>query len=453
MNRKPYNQLWLPFVETKSDLFDTQPDADHPMQDVQLMEAVLERGNMFRALAQVERNGGRPGVDGMTVNELRDYLRRDWLSVRQLLLEGRYRPQPVRRVSIPKPTGGMRQLGIPTVLDRLIQQALLQILQPQWDATFSESSYGFRPQRNAHQAVAQAQRHIRVGFTWVVDIDLEKFFDRVNHDKLMQLVTQRLKDRRLLSLIRRYLQAGALVDDAYHASVEGTPQGGPLSPLLANLLLDGLDRELESRGHRFVRYADDCNVYVRSRRAGQRVLQSLTRFLSQRLKLHVNDRKSAVDRPWKRKFLGFSFTRRDFRRKVSLSAIKRLKDRVRDVTKRTRGRSIYHIVQELRRLLRGWWGYYRFTEATYIFKEVDSWIRRRLRCYLWKQWGRRQHRELRKRGVRGELVWNTAKSAHGPWRLSRSPALMYALPWHYFAKLGLPSLYERTLWQPNRRGT
>jgi RNA-directed DNA polymerase len=446
MNRRPYNQLWLSFAEAKGDLFTTVPDADDPMQGVQLMEAALERANMFRALSQVERNGGRPGVDGMTVKELGDYLRNDWPSIRQRLLAGRYRPKPVRRVSIPKPTGGMRQLGIPTVLDRLIQQALLQVLQPDWDATFSDSSFGFRPHRSAHQAVAQAQRHIRDGFTWVVDMDLEKFFDHVNHRQLMHLVSQRIPDRRIVTLIRRYLQAGALVDDAYHASVEGTPQGGPLSPLLANLLLDGLDRELESRGHHFVRYADDCNVYVRSRRAGRRVLESLTRFLSQRFQLQVNSAKSAVDRPWKRKFLGFSFTRRDHRRKVSLSAIKRLKDRVREVTQRTRGRSIRQVVQELGQLLRGWWGYYGFTETLSIFKEVDSWIRRRLRCYLWKQWGRRRHRELRNRGVRGELVWNTVKSAHGPWRLSRSPALMYALPWHYFANLGLPSLYKRTLW-------
>ena len=453
MNRRPYNQFWLGFAEPKPDLFTTQPEPDDPMQEVQLMEAALERGNMFRALAQVERNGGRPGIDGMTVKGLRDYLRANWPTIRQRLLEGRYRPKPVRRILIPKPTGGMRQLGIPTVLDRLIQQALLQILQPEWDATFSEYSFGFRPHRSAHQAIVQAQRHIRTGHTWVVDMDLERFFDRVNHNKLMSLVSQRVKDRRLLTLIRRYLQGGALVDDAYHASIEGVPQGGPLSPLLANLLLDGLDRELESRGHRFVRYADDCNIYVRSRRAGHRVLKSLTRFLSQRLNLQVNEGKSAVDRPWKRKFLGFSFTRRDHRRKVSLSAIKRLKDRVREVTRRTRGRSIRQIVQELRQLLRGWWSYYRFTEVTYLFKEVDSWIRRRLRCYLWKQWGRRRHRELRQRGVLGQLVWNTVKSAHGPWRLSRSPALMYALPWHYFASLGLPSLYKRTLWQPNRRGT
>lgn len=453
MDRRLDRQLWLPFVKTKGDLFETKSNSDHPTKDVHLLEEALERGNMFDALAQVERNGGRPGVDGMTVKELRDYLKGDWPTVRQQLLNGDYRPQPVRRVSIPKATGGMRQLGIPTVLDRLIQQALLQVLQPQWDATFSEASYGFRPQRSAHQAIAQAQRHIRAGYTWVVDMDLEKFFDRVNHDKLLALVSARIKDRRVVTLIRRYLRAGVLVDDAFHASVEGTPQGGPLSPLLANLLLDGLDRELEHRGHRFVRYADDCNVYVRSRRAGQRVLASLTQFLSKFLKLQVNHTKSAVDRPWKRKFLGFSFTRRDFRRKVSLSALNRLRDQVRVITRRTRGRSIYHVVQELRTLIRGWWGYYRFTEATYIFKEVDSWIRRRLRCYVWKQWGRRRHRELRRRGIRGHLTWNTVKSAHGPWRLSRSPALAYALPARYFASLGLPALYERTLWQPNRRGT
>jgi RNA-directed DNA polymerase len=453
VNRKPNRQLWLPFAPAEGDLFDATSDLDDPANDVQLLEQALERGNMFRALAQVERNRGRPGVDGMTVKELRAYLKDAWPDIREHLLTGHYRPQPVRRVSIPKQTGGFRQLGIPTVLDRLIQQALLQVLQPPWDATFSEGSYGFRPERGAHQALSQAQRYVREGFQWVVDIDLEKFFDRVNHDKLLALVEGRIEDCRVVSLIRRYLRAGALVDDAFHASVEGTPQGGPLSPLLANLLLDGLDRELERRGHRFVRYADDCNVYVRSRRAGLRVLASLTQFLSKCLKLKVNAAKSAVGRPWQRKFLGFSFTRGDLRRKISLSSLKCLKDRVRVITRRTRGRKLRQVVQELRTFLRGWLGYYGFTEVTSIFKELDSWIRRRLRCYLWKQWGRRRWRELRERGIRGYLAWDTVKSAHGPWRLSRSPALAFALPGSYFTALGLPKLYERTLWQPNRLGT
>jgi RNA-directed DNA polymerase len=436
----------LPFVQAEDDLFHANPTPDHPTNNVQILEQALERGNMFQALARVEHNGGSPGVDGMTVEELGGYLKEAWPAIRQSLLDGDYRPRPVRRVSIPKPTGGVRHLGVPTVLDRLIQQALLQVLQPQWDPTFSESSFGFRPGRSARQAIAQAQRYIRQGLKWVVDIDLERFFDRVNHDRLISLVEKRTKDHRIVTLIRRYLRSGVIDGDGYHETLEGTVQGGPISPLLANVLLDGLDKELEQRGHRFVRYADDCNVYVKSRRAGLRVMASLTRFLGQRLRLNVNVSKSSVDRPWNRKFLGFSFTRRDYRRKISLAALKRFKDRIREITTRTRGRSIRTIVQDLRQYLRGWIGYFGFTEARSVFKELDSWIRRRLRCYIWKQWGRRGYKELRKRGVSRDLAWNTAKSAHGPWRLSRSPGLTIALGARYFVSLGLPLLYERTLW-------
>lgn len=446
MNGRPIRQLWLPFVQAEDDLFHANPTSDHPTKNVQVLEQALERDNMFQALARVEHNGGSPGVDGMTVEELGGYLKEAWPAIRQSLLDGDYRPRPVRRVSIPKPTGGVRHLGVPTVLDRLIQQALLQVLQPQWDPTFSESSFGFRPGRSARQAIAQAQRYIRQGLKWVVDIDLERFFDRVNHDRLISLVEKRTKDHRIVTLIRRYLRSGVIDGDGYHETLEGTVQGGPISPLLANLLLDGLDKELEQRGHRFVRYADDCNVYVKSRRAGLRVMASLTRFLGQRLRLDVNVSKSSVDRPWNRKFLGFSFTRRDYRRKVSLAALKRFKDRIREITTRTRGRSIRTIVQDLRQYLRGWIGYFGFTEARSVFKELDSWIRRRLRCYIWKQWGRRGYKELRKRGVSRDLAWNTAKSAHGPWRLSRSPGLTIAIGVRYFVSLGLPLLYERTLW-------
>lgn len=446
MNRKPVRQLWFGFAQAEYDLFHANSTSDHPTKDVQILERALNCENMFKALARVEHNGGCPGIDGLTVEELRGYLREVWPRVRQSLLDGTYRPQPVRRVSIPKPTGGMRHLGVPTVLDRLIQQALLQILQPEWDPTFSEFSFGFRPERSAHQAIALAQRYIRQGLKWVVDIDLEKFFDRVNHDRLMSLVEKRIQDRRAVSLIRLYLRSGVIDGDGFHESLEGTVQGGPISPLLANLVLDGLDKELEQRGHHFVRYADDCNIYVNSRRAGKRVMASLTRFLDRRLKLQINVAKSSVDRPWNRKFLGFSFTRRDKRRKISLSAIKRFKDRIREITTRTRGRSLRMIIGELGNYLKGWLGYFGFTETRSVFKELDSWIRRRLRSYIWKQWGRRGYKELRKRGVSMTLAWNTAKSAHGPWRLSRSPALTIALGFQYFTDLGLPHLYKQTLW-------
>jgi RNA-directed DNA polymerase len=408
------------------------------------MERVVERSNLPAALRRVQQNGGSPGIDCMTVEALPDYLRREWPKIREQLLSGTYRPHPVRRVKIPKPGGGVRKLGIPTVLDRFIQQALLQALQRDWDKTFSEQSFGFRPNRSAWQAVAQAQRYLRAGYSWVVDLDLEQFFDRVNHDQLMSRVRKRVSDRRILKLIDRYLKAGALTSEGWEATPEGTPQGGPLSPLLANLLLDGLDKELERRGHRFVRYADDCNIYVRSARAGKRVLASLTRYLERRLKLAVNEAKSAVDRPWRRTFLGFSFTwRQPNRRTVSMKALKNFQEQVRSLTKRTRGVSLSTLVRELRDYVRGWSGYFDFAEAKASFKELDSWIRRRLRCYLWKQWGRHRYRELIRRGVSRELAWNTRKSAHGPWRLSRSPALAFALPGGYFDALGVPRLYQR----------
>jgi RNA-directed DNA polymerase len=408
------------------------------------MEHVVERTNLLAALARVKRNGGSPGVDGMTVEELPGYLKAHWPEIREALLAGRYQPQPVKRVEIPKPGGGVRKLGIPTVLDRFIQQALLQVLQPAWDGTFSDGSYGFRPGRSAHHAIAQAQQYLKAGYSWVVDLDLDKFFDRVNHDKLMSRVKERVTDRRVLQLIDRYLKAGALTGDGFEATPEGTLQGGPLSPLLANLLLDGLDQELEKRGHRFVRYADDCNIYVRSARAGARVLVRVTRYLKRKLKLVVNAAKSAVDRPWRRTFLGFSFTgRQPNRRQVGVKALKAFKQEIRHLTHRTRGASLPQVVQEVRRYVTGWYAYFGWAEATSVFKELDSWVRRRLRCYLWKQWGRRRYRELRNRGVSRDLAWNTTKSAHGPWRLSRSPALTYALPGGYFDGLGVPRLYQR----------
>lgn len=440
MNCKPAIQLWLPFGK-KGEQDRSGIVTESPSLEVQLMERVVCTENMLKAYRHVVSNGGSPGIDGMTVKELGAYLQEDWPELREALLAGTYEPQPVRRVNIPKPGGGSRKLGVPTAVDRLIQQGVLQVLQPEWDPTFSQSSFGFRPGRSAHQALRCAQKHLRSGYGYVVDMDLEKFFDRVNHDKLLCEVSKRVSDGRVITLIRRFLKAGVLEHDALHETVEGTPQGGPLSPLLSNLLLDQLDRELERRGHRFARYADDCNIYVKSLRAGQRVLESISRYLSCKLKLKVNEAKSAVGRPWERKFLGFSFSRRGFRLFVSEAAEKRFKEKIREITGRTRGRSIRQVVQELRAYLLGWREYFGHSELRSGFKELDSWIRRRLRSYHWKQWGRRGYRELRRRGVSRRLAWNTAKSAHGPWRLSRSPALAFALPGKYFDELGVPRLY------------
>ncbi len=395
---------------------------------------------MFRALQRVRRNKGAPGVDGMTVSQLPGYLKEHWPEIRTSLLEGRYRPQPVLRKEIAKPGGGVRELGIPTVLDRLIQQALAQVLQAEWDRSFSRFSFGFRPRRSAHQAIACAQQFLREGYAWVVDLDLERFFDRVVHEVLMTRVKRRVADPQALKLIDRYLRSGVMIGEMLEPTEEGVPQGGPLSPLLANLLLDDLDRELEKRGHRFVRYADDVSIYVRSKRAGERILASVTKFLERRLKLRVNPEKSAVDRPWIRVLLGFTFVGRNFRRRVSDKALKALRSLVKQKTRRTLGVSFRSLLYGLRKTLLGWRSYYGFGEVPSPLQEVEKWIRRRLRCYLWKQWGRRGYRELKRRGVSVSLAWNTAKSAHGPWRLSQSPALTIALPAKYFRKLGLPSL-------------
>lgn len=415
---------------------------DAPVINDQLMERVLERENLQRAFRQVKRNKGSAGIDGMTVDDLTAFVNQHWPKIHQQLLEGNYRPQPVRQVEIPKPKGGVRKLGIPTVLDRLIQQALLQVLQAEWDGSFSHFSYGFRPGKSAHQAIRQSQHFINEGYKWTVDMDLEKFFDRVNHDKLMSLIKRRTQDKRVLKLINSFLKAGALSGDVWVPASEGTPQGGPLSPLLANVLLDEFDKELEARGHRFVRYADDCNIYVKSARSGERVLASVTRYLSNRLKLKVNSEKSAVDRPWNRSFLGLTFSRRR-KRKVSDESIQRFKYRVRQITKRTRGRSIEAIYKELSAYMRGWKAYFGIAEVKSPLLDLAKWVRRKLRCYLWKQWGRSGYRQLRKRGIDRWLAWNTAKSAHGPWRLSGSPALRYALPTKYFVAVGIPELVDR----------
>jgi len=419
---------------------------ENPASTNRLMEEVCERDNLKEALRQVKANKGSPGVDGMTVGGITDYLKQHWPAIREQLLNGTYEPKPVRRVEIPKPDGGgVRKLGIPSVLDRFIQQAVLQVLQRRWDRTFSDHSYGFRPGRSAHQAVAQAQQYIADGHGWCVDLDLEKFFDRVNHDKLMGQIAKRIEDKRLLKLIRAFLNAGVMENGLVSPSVEGTPQGGPLSPLLSNLVLDELDRELEHRGHRFVRYADDCNIYVRSERAGQRVMESITRFITIKLKLKVNEAKSAVARPQKRKFLGFSFTAGpEVKRAIAPKALDRFKQRIREITRRAKSVSMETTMEELAPYMRGWRSYFGFCETPGVLISLTGWVRRRLRCALWRQWKtvRRRRAALLELGVRPRLASNMAGSGRGPWYLALTKALNVGLSKAYFSSLGLPSLFE-----------
>lgn len=406
-----------------------------------VMQEVLEPDNLEAALAKVQANKGSPGIDGMTVKQLPGYLGSHWHQIKKQLLEGTYKPQPVRRVEIPKPDGGVRKLGIPTVLDRLIQQAVQQVLTRRWDPTFSQSSFGFRPGQSAHQAVEAAQRFIADGCSWVVDIDLEKFFDRVNHDRLMGRIMQRENDKALIRLIRSFLTAGVMENGLVSPTDEGTPQGGPLSPLLSNLVLDELDKELEKRGHKFVRYADDCNIYVRSERAGQRVMQGVSDYITRKLKLKVNTSKSAVARPKDRKFLSFSFTSgKKAKRRIAPKAIERFKAKVRKLTHRHKGQSLRQMVEPLSEYLRGWRGYFGHCQTPSVLADLDSWIRRRLRCVVLNHWprGRRRFVELTKRGVSKDLAAQTAASCHGPWRLSRSPALSFALPNRFWDWLGVP---------------
>jgi RNA-directed DNA polymerase len=414
----------------------------------QLLEAVVERKNLWLALKQVERNSGAAGVDNMTVAQLRDYLREHWPRIKEELLAGSYQPRPVLKVEIPKPGGkGMRMLGIPTVVDRLIQQALHQVLSPLFEPDFSESSYGFRPRRSAHQAVLKARQYVREGRRWVVDIDLEKFFDQVNHDILMSRLARRVKDKRVLRLIRRYLQAGMMSNGLTTARREGTPQGGPLAPLLSNILLDELDKELERRGHKFCRYADDCNVYVRSRSAGERVLRSLTTFLERRLRLKVNAEKSAVARPWDRKFLGYSFTtQREARLKVASGAVQRLKEKLREIFRRGRGRNLNRLIEgALTPLLRGWMNYFRLAEVKGIFEELDSWIRRKLRGLIWRRWKRpaTRARKLMQRGLEKAQALKSAANGRGPWWNAGAAHMNAAFPKSYFDRCGLLSLLEQ----------
>jgi RNA-directed DNA polymerase len=455
--KRQKNQLELAFLEEYrgeapnglqegTETLAAKREDESPVIDEQLIEEVCERENCRQALKRVKANRGNPGVDGMTVQQLPEYLKQHWPTIREQLLSGTYKPQPVKRVEIPKPDGGVRKLGIPTVLDRFIQQSVMQVLQGKWDRTFSEHSYGFRPGRSAHQAVEKAQQYIAEGYRWVVDLDLEKFFDRVNHDRLMAKLAARVSDKRMLKLIRTFLTAGVMENGLVSPVDEGTPQGGPLSPLLSNIVLDELDQELEQRGLRFARYADDSNIYVRSRRAGERVMASITRLLSEKLKLKVNQQKSSVARPWERKFLGFSFTNgRQPKRRIAPKAVGRFKERMRELTSRTRGVSIERMAGDLTRYLRGWLGYFGKCETPSTLQSLEEWTRRRLRSAIWKQWKRGTVRfaELRKRGVGKDLAAQTAGSAHGPWRLADSPGLHIALPNAYFDSLGIPRLTVR----------
>ena len=411
-----------------------------------MIEQVLHQDNILRAHKQVVRNRGAPGVDGVTVDALMDYCRKHWARVKDEIENGTYRPQPVRRVEIPKPAGGVRILGIPTALDRMIQQALSQVLSPIFEPTFSEQSFGFRPGRSAHDAVQRARAYVEQGHRWVVDLDLEKFFDRVNHDILMSRIARRVKDKRVLLLIRRYLQAGMMDAGLVSPRTEGTPQGGPLSPLLSNILLDDLDKELERRGHRFCRYADDVNVYVKSAKAGERVMGSLEHFLGKRLRLKVNRAKSAVARPWTRTFLGYSVTssRKNPRLKVSRRSFQRLKSKLRPVLRRGRGRSIQRVIEELRPSLQGWMSYYRLTEVKAGLSEMDAWIRRKLRCIRWRQWKkpRTRFKKLVAAGVSRRKAAKAAWGRDGPWASAASSAINVALPNKVFEQWGLLSLLD-----------
>jgi RNA-directed DNA polymerase len=427
----------------RAEPFAAKPAPESPAVTEHLMEEVCDGENLQSAWKRVRRNQGSPGVDGMTIDGARDFLREHWPVIRSQLLDGTYQPQPVKRVEIPKPDGGIRKLGVPCVVDRLIQQAVLQVLQERWDSTFSEHSYGFRPGRSAHQAVAQAQQYVAEGYNVVVDLDLERFFDRVNHDCLMARVAARISDKRVLKLIRAFLNAGVMEDGLVLPVDEGTPQGGPLSPLLSNLMLDDLDKELTRRGHRFCRYADDCNIYVRSQRAGERVMASVSRFLTQKLRLKVNEAKSAVARPGERKFLGFSISNDGSERRIAPKALDKFKERVREMTSRTRGLSLSQIIEELTPYLIGWRGYFDFCQTPRVLTNLEAWTRRRLRSYLRRQWGNGPNRfkELRRRGVPKFGAAVAAGSPTGFWRMSGHPAVQAALRNHYFDSIGLPRLF------------
>jgi len=411
-----------------------------------LMNLILSRENLIEALKRVEKNKGSHGIDGMSVKSLRRHLYENWDTLCDSLRKGTYQPNPVRRVEIPKPNGGVRLLGIPTVIDRFIQQAIAQVLTPLFDPTFSEHSYGFRPSRRGHDAVRKAKGYISEGYRWVIDMDLEKFFDKVNHDKLMGILANRIQDRLVLKLIRKYLQAGIMINGVVYDAEEGTPQGGPLSPLLSNILLDKLDKELERRGHKFVRYADDCNIYMKSKKAGERVMNSITCFIEQKLKLKVNRGKSAVDRPWKRKFLGFSFTvNKKPKVRIANESVKRLKAKIRKLTSRSKPIPMEVRIEKLNQFLTGWCGYFALADTPSKFKEFDEWIRRRLRMIEWKQWKnpKTRVRKLKSLGVPDQKAYEWGNSRKKFWRIASSPILHKTLDNSYWSHRGLKSLYQR----------
>ena len=429
------------YRDTRSEEFIASYLSKSPTEQIRLMESILERSNMKRAIKRVIKNKGAPGVDGMTVHKIKRYLKRHRQKIEQALLKGTYCPMPVKRKEIAKPDGGIRLLGIPTVLDRVIQQAVAQVLNQIWDHTFSENSFGFRPNRSQQDAMRQYREYVREGRRFVVDIDLSKFFDRVNHDRLMSRLATKIKDKRVLKLIRSFLTAGVMIAGLTEASDEGTPQGGPLSPLLSNIVLDELDKELEKRGLCFVRYADDCVIFVRSKRAGNRVMENVSSYLEKKLRLKVNQEKSAVDRPWNRKYLGFCVTNSRKKPKIRIhwQTIKRFKERIREITGRRRGRSISQVVSELRTFMSGWWNYYKITESTNRLRPLPHWIRRRLRAVIWKHWKNRRTRvgELMKRGVYRVQALKTGCARKGPWRMSKDKRVHIALPDSYFQSLGL----------------
>jgi len=421
--------------------------AEHAQpQAERLLEEVLRRENLLNALKRVQANQGAPGVDGMPVEALTPYLKAHWARLREELLNGTYCPAPVRQVEIPKPDGqGVRKLGIPTVLDRFLQHAILLVLTPLFDPHFSASSFGFRPGRGCHDAVAAARGHVEAGYRWVVDLDLEKFFDRVNHDVLMARVARRVKDPRLLRLLRQYLNAGVMVGGLVQAHAAGTPQGSPVSPLLSNILLDEWDKELERRGHRFCRYADDCNIYVRSKAAGGRVMASITRFLAERLRVPVNRAKSAVARPWTRTFLGYTMTPHHRPRlKVAPRSVQRAKGHIREIVRRGRGRALSRVIGDLTPFLRGWARYFRLSPVKSTFEELDQWIRRKLRCILWRQWKRPRTRakKLLERGVDRARAFTSAYCGRGPWWHAGASHMPAAVPTRWLHHQGLLSLLD-----------
>lgn len=412
-----------------------------------LLEKILDSNNLRLAFKRVKANKGSHGVDGMKVDELPQFLKRNVGTLKSSILEGTYRPMPVRRVEIPKPDGGIRLLGIPTVVDRMVQQSIAQVLSPIFENTFSDNSYGFRPKRDAKQAIFKAKEYMEQGYKWVVDIDLAKYFDTVNHDKLMALVAREVKDKRVLKLIRLFLQSGVMINGVYVDTEEGCPQGGPLSPLLSNIMLTEFDRELEKRGHKFCRYADDCNIYVKSKRAGERVMASAVGFLEGKLKLKVNRDKSAVDRPWRRKFLGFTFYQ--FYGKIGIrvhqKSIDKFKTKIREITSRSSGKSMEYRMEKLRQCIIGWINYFGIADISSLARELDKWTRRRLRMCFWKQWKKikTKFENLKQLGATEQKAWEHANTRKGYWRISNSPVLAATLTNDYLEKLGYTSIQKR----------